>query len=99
MRSGEKLGGGEVESGERSRDEERGIGARVIEVQNELVRGDDSRENESENPERLRQLNEAVFEKVDIAAVLERTTEFAEKIDINRLSELRDELQENPEIG
>lgn len=37
MRSGEKLGGGEVESGERSRDEERGIGARVIEAQNELV--------------------------------------------------------------
>lgn len=39
MRSGEKLGGGEVESGERSRDEERGIGARVIEAQNELVGG------------------------------------------------------------
>lgn len=100
MRSGEKLGGGEVESGERSRDEERGIGARVIEAQNELVGGgDDLRGGEDENPERLRQLNEAVFEKVDIAAVLERTTKFAEKIDINRLSELRDELQENPEIG
>lgn len=40
MSNGEKLGGGEaVELGERSRDEERGIGVRMIRAESELMGG------------------------------------------------------------
>jgi len=98
MRGGESLGGGEDELGERSRDGEREIGARVIGVQNE-PEDDNVVESGDGNLERLRRLNEAVFEKVDIAGVVERTVRMAEKIDWNKLVELRGELRDNPEIG
>lgn len=101
MSGGEKLGGGEADArGEQGRDEARGIGARVLEAQNELVGGGDNlAEGENETPERLRRLNEAAFEKVDIIAVIERTMKVGERIDLGKLAELRDELSENPEVG
>ncbi len=100
MSNGEKLGGGEaVELGERSRDEERGIGVRMIRAESELMGGDHLAEKKDEISEQLRQLNEAVFEKVDMVAVIERTVKVARKIDLGKLAELRDELRENPEIG
>lgn len=60
---------------------------------------DNLSEVENENSERLRQLNEAVFEKVDRIAALERTMKFDEKIDVDKLSELRIDLQRDPKMG
>lgn len=99
MGGGENWVGGEVvASGERSRDEERRIGAKVIGVENTL-KDDKLAEEKGEDAEQLHRLNEAVFDKIDMMAVVERTMKVAEKIDLGKLAMLRDRLQENLEIG
>lgn len=95
MRSGETLGGGE--KGERERDDEREIGAQVLRLPDEVASEDVPAE--GDELERARRLNDAVFEKVDILAVIERTLKAAERIDLDKLVELREGLRENPEIG
>lgn len=49
--------------------------------------------------ERSRQLDEAVFESIDVLAVIERTMKAAERIDLKELSDVRNEMRSGSRFG
>lgn len=94
MSGGEKLEGGEVNTGWEDV-ASLASQARNLDYEGESFGVDDS----SETIERTRRLDELVFENVDFTGVVERTFRVAEEIDIKDLSAVRSELQEDLETG